>query len=152
MREYVDSGEYVSVNTVRGLRNWRGNMGRRPEARIAPPISKTEDCIYDTSEPEPTYSHCVGENLWICMIFHFSNLDVLLNTSRFLDNLDVLTNTSRLWMNYSLFTNISTSVSVNTKLSGQGKPKVLTYTMAIVTDNPNILSYNVLTAAFSPEK
>ena len=65
------------------------------------------------------------------MIFHFSNLDVLVNTSRFLDNLDVLTNTSRLWMNYSLFTNISTSVSVNTKLSGQAKPKVLTYTMNI---------------------
>ena len=26
MREYVGSGEDVPVNTVRGLRNWRGNM------------------------------------------------------------------------------------------------------------------------------
>ena len=67
MREYVDSGEYVSVNTVRGLRNWRGNMHRRaegPEVRIAPSISKTEDCIHDASEPESMHSHCVGKTIW----------------------------------------------------------------------------------------
>ena len=35
------------------------------EVRIAPPISKTEDRIYDASEPESTHSHCFVKMIWL---------------------------------------------------------------------------------------
>ena len=46
---------------------YRSILKYGPEARIAPPISKTEDCIYDTYEPESTHSHCVSEKIWLKM-------------------------------------------------------------------------------------
>ena len=60
LKECGESGEGASINANRILRNWGAiwTDGRRPEVRIAPPISKNEVRIIDVPEPDSSHLHC----------------------------------------------------------------------------------------------
>ena len=67
MREYVSSGEDVSVNTVIILRNWRAILAdlrseATEEASIAPQFWEMMTVFTDTSDPELMHSHCYNVN------------------------------------------------------------------------------------------